>query len=92
MSLSARQGRGLVAFRLCEIPLGVRLRAKQYLLSLDQPTEDGLLVPVTDPFDLLDVGVAAETPSDKLHWIPRSAWNKVMAKHEQKMAAKQEAA
>lgn len=87
MSLTARSGRGLVAFRLGEIPLGVRLRAKQYLLSLDQPTEDGLLAPVTDPFDLLDVGVAAETPSDKTHWIPRAAWEKVMAKHERREAA-----
>lgn len=77
MSTSPRRGGGLQAFRLGDIPEGIRLRAKDRLLKTEGSV-DGMLVATSSPLDRLRIGMAAERPSPRVYWIPREAWERVM--------------
>lgn len=74
MSASPHRGGGLRAFRLGDIPEPVRLRALERLLSGRDPK----LPPVVSFSDRVSLGLVAETPSDRVYWIPRPAWERVM--------------
>lgn len=78
MSVSSQAGRqGLKAFRLAEVPEGIRLRAKERLLRTPG-TAHGLLMATADPLARLAIGAAAERPSERVYWISREAWERVM--------------
>ena len=77
MSTSPRGG-ALVAFRLADIPIEIRLRAKDRLLRASGATD---YLPTTDsPIERVRIGIAAETPSDRLYWIRRERWERVMGR------------
>jgi hypothetical protein len=72
MSLSPRsEGRKLKAFRLADVPLGVRLRAMVTLIDS-----------VKDPLDALEYGCVAREPSDAIYFVSVAAWNEMMASAE----------
>jgi hypothetical protein len=60
---------GLKAFRLSDVDPGIRERAK----SLALKREDSFV-------ERVKIGLAAEQPSDRVYWIPRPAWDRVMGK------------
>ena len=73
MDASLRRG-GLVSFRLGDLPEEIRLRAKDRLLRGADPK-----LPNLDSLaDRVAVGIAAERPSDRVYWIPKPAWERVM--------------
>lgn len=69
-------GRRLVSFRLGQIPEHVRTRAMEKLLR----GADRTLPPVVGYAERIALGVAVQDPSERVYWIPREAWDRVMAK------------
>jgi hypothetical protein len=69
-------GRRLIAFRLDQIPEHVRVRAMEKLLR----GADRTLPTVTSYSDKIALGVAVAQPSQRVYWIPRDAWKRVMEK------------
>lgn len=67
MSASLDGGAVLKAFRLSEVPPDIRERGKAVALK----REDSFT-------ERLKIGLAAERPSDRVYWISRTAWEKVM--------------
>jgi hypothetical protein len=77
MSTSPRPGGSLRAFRLAEIPEPIRQRGKSRAIL----HEDNVI-------ERLRIGLAAERPSDRIYWIPRTAWDKVMLPKNRKRGAR----
>ncbi len=83
MSASPRkaEGRRLKSFRLSDVPLGLRLAAKEKLLKTNG-SADGMLVASLSFADRLKVGLAAEQPSPRVYWVSQRAWDKAMRSRE----------
>jgi hypothetical protein len=77
----APSGRGgLVSFRLGDVPEEVRLRALERLLRGADPK-----LPAAISFsDRVQLGLVAERPSDRVYWIPRPAYERVMLRKRRK--------
>jgi hypothetical protein len=61
--------RGLKAFRLSDVPLDIRYRAKERLLKVEPSPTVAVLI-----------GLAADAPSERVYWIPAEAWDREAAK------------
>lgn len=74
MSASLSGRRSLVSFRLDQVPLHVRLRAKETLLRGRDPK----LPSIGGPTAVMDLALAADHPSARVYWIPADAYERVM--------------
>lgn len=76
MAAVPTEGRhGLKAFRLSDVPLDIRLRAKDRLLKIEASPTVAVLI-----------GVVTESPSATVYWIPREAWDTEASKQTWKRA------
>lgn len=75
--MSASPAGRLVGVRLTEVPEPVRFRALNNLLKTDGSL-DGMLIASRSISERIALGVAAASPSDRVYWIPRDAWDCVM--------------
>lgn len=82
---------GLKGFRLSDVPLDIRLKAKELLL-FGNGTADRVVPVVNDPFMRTEIGVVADFPSATVYWISEKAWTKVMEPKPKRSRKKKEAA
>jgi hypothetical protein len=82
VSSPSTEGR-LKAFRLSDVPETVRLRALDVLLATEG-SKDGMLVASGSLSERLQLGFAAERPSDRVYWVSASAWEKAARRREWK--------
>ena len=82
-------GRRLRPVRLAEIPLRVRQDAYDKLLMTDG-SKDGLLVRSSTLSERAALGLAAESPSDRVYWIPADAYEQAASKRGWKLARAKE--
>jgi hypothetical protein len=95
MGLASRKsGGGLKSFRLIDVPLTIRLDAKEALL-FGNGSADGVVPVINDPVLRTEIGMAADFPSNEVHWVSEKAWAAVMEpkpKPKRARKVKQEAA
>lgn len=63
--VSRSEGRGLRSFRLSDVPFSVRYRAYERLL----PDCENLR-------DQIALGIAVNSPSDKVYFVPQDVWER----------------
>jgi hypothetical protein len=73
---------GLHPVRLTEVPLKLRLEEMHRLLNASDH-HDLLGFGTGDLGARLQIGFAAESPSDRVYWVSRAAYEKVMRKANQ---------
>lgn len=78
MSATPTGRSGLRGFRLAEVPERVRLAAYDKLL-MTAGSKDGTLVRSSELVERAALSVAAVSPSDRVYWVSREAWDRVMA-------------
>lgn len=64
--------RGLVPFRLSDVPISIRRVAANHLIRVAHES--------ADPWSAITLTRAAETPSDRVYWIPAQAYDDVRSK------------
>lgn len=79
----------LKGFRLADIPKGVRLDAYDKLIKTEG-SKDGLLVTSRTLSEKVDLGLAAEVPSERVCWVTLEAWERVAKSRRWRTAAAQE--
>lgn len=70
---------GMVGVKLSDVPLKIRRRAGSHLTSAMMKDGDGG-DPVTLVLKVSEMETAIEEPSDRIHYVPRVAYEKARAK------------